>query len=317
LYLSYPGSLSTESGIRLNKLKELARSDIPKQAALAQYEAIDHLFEVSPRGSHPFSYVLTDNWYYLRIARHRAITLPLAHARIASGVLWLHGPRKAETTLRRVVETFGQVEHTPTVSRVDICVDFCTDYPLHLIRDQDWITRAKTIDRYSVSRKFTGFSIGFGGVLLARLYNKTLEIEKSGKTFFHDIWAKYGWQPGETVWRLEFQFRRAVLKELGVNTFDELDEALDGLWSYATGSWLRLADPASTIKKRADLPNHPLWDELHVADWLEVEPCARRSVEKGRLPSDERLFVNGLSAITAFMAREGIDSPDIGLKRFW
>lgn len=135
---------------------------------------------------------------------------------------------------------------------MDVCVDFVTDYPLHLIRDENWITRAKTINRYTVHRQFSGFSIGGGGALSARLYNKTLEIESSDKTFFHEVWKRYGWKPGETVWRLEFQFRRAVLKELGVFAFTDLLEKLGGLWGYATRAWLRLADPATTTQKRSD-----------------------------------------------------------------
>ena len=170
------------------------------------------------------------------------------YAQIASELLTLQGPRPAESVLRGIVDTLGQVDGVPVVSRADLCVDFVTDYPLHLIRDEHWITRAKTIDRYSVHRQFTGFSIGGGGALSARLYNKTLEIEHSGKTFFFDVWRRYGWKPGETVWRLEFQFRRAVLKELGVFAFTDLLEKLGGLWGYATRAWLRLADPATRPK---------------------------------------------------------------------
>lgn len=317
LYLSYPGTLAAETTIRLNKLKELAQSDNPAQVALAQYKADDHLFEVRDRGSRLFAYVLADHWYRISVASNKAKALPLAIAQIASELLTLQGPLPAESVLRDVVDTLGHVDGVPGVSRVDLCVDFVTDYPLHLIRDEDWISRAKTIDRYTVHRQFSGFSIGGGGALSARLYNKTLEIEHSGKTFFFDVWKRYGWQPGETVWRLEFQFRRTVLKELGVLTFPGLLETLGGLWGYAVRSWLRLVDPTSALKKRADLPTHPLWEALTSLDWLDAEPCVRQPVETGRSPSDERLYVNGLSALTAHMAREGIFDPEAAYRDFW
>ena len=67
--------------------------------------------------------------------------------------------------MRGVVGSLGQIEAMANISRLDICVDFVTDYPLHLIRDEDWITRAKIIDRYTVNREFSGFIIGAGGVL--------------------------------------------------------------------------------------------------------------------------------------------------------
>jgi hypothetical protein len=317
LYLSYPGQLSSEAGIRLETLKKLAQSDNPKTAALAQFDANGHLFEVSDRARGVFAYVLRDNWYQLSIASHKAGQLPLATAQISSELLTLQGSRAAESRLRSVVESLGQIEGIANISRLDICVDFVTDYPLNLIRDEDWITRAKIIDRYTVNREFSGFMIGAGGVLSARLYNKTLELEKSGKYFFEDVWKRFGWQPGETVWRLEFQFRRGILKELGITTFDQLDEALGSLWAYATQSWLRLTDPDSHLKKRADLPTHPLWEALRIADWLDAEPCVREPVQLGRLPSDERLYVNGLSGITAHMARESIFDPEEGYRDFW
>ena len=167
LYLSYTGTLSTESAIRLDKLKELAQSDNPAQVALAQYQVGDHLFEVKDRGSRLFAYVLADHWYRINVASSKAKALPLATAQIASELLTLQGPLPAESVLRGVVDTLGQVNGVPGVSRVDLCVDFVTDYPLHLIRDEDWISRAKTIDRYTVNRQFSGFSIGGGGALAA------------------------------------------------------------------------------------------------------------------------------------------------------
>lgn len=187
LYLSYPGQLSTDTGIRLETLKKLAQSDNPKDSALAQFDANGHLFTVSDRARGVFAYVLRDNWYQISVASHKARALPLASAQISSELLTLQGARAAESMLRSVVESLGQIEAMANISRLDICVDFVTDYPLHLIRDEDWITRAKIIDRYTVNREFSGFMIGGGGALSARLYNKSLEIEKSGKYFFEDV----------------------------------------------------------------------------------------------------------------------------------
>ena len=137
LYLSYPGTLTTETAIRLDKLKEFAQADNPAQVALAQYPAGDHLFEVRDRGSCLFAYVLVDHWYRINVASKKAKALPLAIAQIASELLTLQGPRPAESVLRSIVDTLGQVAGVPRVSRADLCVDFVTDYPLHLIRDED------------------------------------------------------------------------------------------------------------------------------------------------------------------------------------
>lgn len=42
------------------------------------------------------------------------------------------------------------------------------------------------------------------------------------------------------VWRVEFQLRRQVLKEMGVSTVNELIHNIDGIWAYCTREWLTL-----------------------------------------------------------------------------
>lgn len=128
LYLTYRGHISAETGIRLDALKKLAQSTDPREAALAQWEAHGHLFEVCDRASGLFAYVLRDNWFRLNIASRKTSALPLTTASIASELLTLQGPRAAEANLRAVVDTLGEVESGPQVSRVDICVDFIRTY---------------------------------------------------------------------------------------------------------------------------------------------------------------------------------------------
>ena len=64
----------------------------------------------------------------------------------------------------------------------------------------------------------------------ARLYNKLLEIATSGKDWFLPLWHQAGWQPSETVWRLEFELKREVLTQKGLSSFHEVMSNLNGLW---------------------------------------------------------------------------------------
>jgi len=49
------------------------------------------------------------------------------------------------------------------------------------------------------------------------IYNKTLEIkQKSGKTWFYDLWRKNGWDETADVWRVEFRFKREFLHQVGI-----------------------------------------------------------------------------------------------------
>ena len=80
--------------------------------------------------------------------------------------------------------------------------------------------------------------------------------------------------------------------------------------------WLRLVVPSPTDKTKERWPSHPLWDVLTNADWGVERGEALTRTRKTRPPSDQFLFVNGIAAITSYMAREGIADFDEALQRF-
>ena len=47
-------------------------------------------------------------------------------------------------------------------------------------------------------------AFGSGNEVSARLYDKTLEIQKSGKDYMRPLWAMEGWNGQQDVWRMEF-----------------------------------------------------------------------------------------------------------------
>ena len=316
LYLSYPGDLAEDWDQKLRALKLLAQSPEAVEAAQAQLAIGEHLFEVQNRGSRRFAYVLEDGWYRLELSAAQSLALPLVYVQIASELLTAHGVENAEKSLRYIVNTLGHVTEAPNISRVDLCVDFLTDSPLAEIKEQAWITRAHQISKHTVQGRFSGWSIGASGKLSARLYDKTLEIQKSHKDYLKPLWMEAGWQEGQTVWRLEFQYRRDVLKELGIVKIPDLLTNLAGLWRYAIEQWLRLTIPSHTDTTQTRWPVHPLWLTLAGADWDESATPALTRARKTRLPSDESLFINGLGFITSYMAREGITDLGEGFGEF-
>lgn len=315
LYLSYPGELSAESSVRLTELKKLAQSNEQGSVALAQYIANGHVFDVRDRGRHPFAFILNDNWYRIELARLGAKRAPLAHVQISSELLTLKSTENAVDELTSIIEILGLLAGEPNTSRVDLCVDFVTDYPLETIVDMDWVTKAKDMDRYSVQRQFSGWVIGRGRIS-ARLYNKTLEMKKKPRPYLEDLWNESGWDGVQSVWRLEFQIRRDCLRELGVITFASLMQNLSGLWNYATNNWLRLALPNQNDKTQTRWPTAPVWEVLQGADWDGNDSLSRKPPDKGRPPSRHYLFHNGLSAFHSFMAMHGIGDPSEGARAF-
>jgi len=316
LYLSYQGDLSEESSIRLDELKKLAQSDDPSRQALAQIELNQQLFQVHERGSKLFSYIIQNNVYRISIAKLGAKRAPLAYVQVSSEILTKKSLQSIVDELLKIVQSLGIVTEEASISRVDLCADFVTNYHLFEIEDQDWVTRADDIQNYSSKRRYSGTSIGAGGDLSARLYNKTLEMLKKPRPYLEELFTQSGWDESQDVWRLEFQFMRDSLRSLDIQYISELDTSLSGLWEYATVKWLRHTVPNPTDQTQSRWHTSEWWLAMQSADWGVGESLSRLPLDKGRVPSDKVLFVNGLSALTSFMAREAIVDPYEGASRY-
>lgn len=316
LYLSYPGRLASSWEQRLEGLKRAAQSTEPGERSNAQIKIGEHLFEVKDKGKGRFAYVLVDNCFYIQLSSGQSTVLPLAYVQLSSELLTAMSVREAEEKLRFIINSFGLVEGPAQISRVDLFVDFVSSLPMDSWKPDAWVTRAHKIWSHYEKRQFSGWSIGLGGVLGSRLYDKTLELLKSKKDYLKPLWSAAGWQEGQKVWRQEFEFKRDALKELKVVTLDDLLPALAGLWAYAASSWLRLTIPNPDDQTQTRWPNHPLWDFLAAVPWSDNLPSPLSRLRKERLPSDESLFINGLGGLTSFMAKHGIIDLGEGFGEF-
>ena len=316
LYLSYRGLLNPESEEMLLKLKMLAQSEDPEDKAKAVYELNDHHFEVKDKGKGRFPFVLVDNWYHLQVSRSSSQAMPMLYVQVASEILSRSGVRPSVINLTSVAMRLGKLDGLATVSRVDLCVDFVTNQDLTNLPRNSWVTRANLVSTHYEKNEFTGYTFGMGGRLSCRLYNKTLEIEKSGKDYFFPLWAEGGWDGESTVWRLEYQFKREILNEIGIRSVQDLQDKKGSLWSLANDGWLRLTLPLESDQTKSRWPNHPVWQILSNAPWGgdRDEPLYRS--RKTRPPSEQHLFINGIGAITSFMALKGITGFDEGMAEF-
>jgi hypothetical protein len=320
LYLSYHGQLLEHWDIKLSELKETAQSEDEAEQALAQVIIGSHIFEVRDKGMPRFPYVLVDNCFFIKINRKLSKTLPMAHVQISSEYLAAVGVEAAEHDLRMVINTLGIVDGEATVSRADLFLDFVCVDNLAMIEQPDWITRANLMAKYydcRLAEPFTGWVIGMGGNLHARLYEKVIEIvNKSHKTYLFELWQANGWQVGEKVWRMEFQTEKQTLKELGIITLSDLLNQQAALWHYLTHDWLRLSIPNPNDTKRDRWSNHPLWDAIASVYALQLDQPRLKRFRPARLPADERLFIHGLGGLTSFMASRGIEDFGEGLGEY-
>lgn len=315
LYVSCKGRISQKTENLLRLLKDLAQSPDCDVRAGAFLELEDHRFQVMDKGKGRFPFVLADNWFHLQISARDATSLPMVYCQIKSEVLSCEGPKSVLVRLAKLLPLLSEEVSVLEVSRVDLCADFVTDIELGQIPDHCWVRRAASLNRYTKHDVFTGLMFGSGGDLSARLYDKTREVkEKSKKYFFYDLWTLNGWNAESTVWRLEFQFRRAVLAELSVTSIGDLMDSLDSLWGYACTSWLQLCTPTND-KTRSRWPLHSLWEMLSEADWGGVTRTLWR-VRTDRAPDDHYLFVHGLAGLSSFMAKEGIADVDDAVEQY-
>lgn len=316
LYLSYPGQLDRHVALMLQELKEAAQSFDELVQSEAGYSNGEHWFTVLSRGRGRFSYVLEDGWFRIELANASASVLPLAHVQVRSEYLTAVGMEEAIAVLNGLLPEFGHVAGPANLSRIDLFVDFVTDLDLTGLPGGHWVKRCRKRDIHEDRDYVTGITFGAGNEISARLYDKTVEIKKSGKDYLKPLWRAHGWEEGQTVWRMEFQVRREGLPESLKAPASDTVPLLGALWQYLTTDWLRLCIPSESDDTRTRWPVHPFWSAL--AKVWEVPPEAAPLVraEKSRAPSNEAIFKAGLWGLTSFMGREGIHRLDEGLGEF-
>lgn len=304
LYLSYPGELSAEAEAKLRALKKQAQGR-DFEAARAQLVLGEHIFEVKDKSSGLFAFALADGAFDIRLSASRSGKLPVAYVQVRSTLLAHKTPAAIETELRTLLRELGDVQ-APKVSRVDLFADFASMVDMEGWNRDAWVTKASAVHQYAEDAKFTGWTVGAGGQLMARLYLKLLECKKTGKEYLLDLWVEAGWNGITPVWRLEFEFRREVLAQLQLDALGSVLGNLNGLWSYASTEWLKLCVPNDADQTRSRWPIHPLWVALASIDWETQGGPLSRAFTPSRAPSRQWLGARALSLIASMGAVAGM-----------
>lgn len=303
LYLSYPGQLAEGVKANLKKLKLKAQGP-DHEAAKAQLAIGDHVFEVKDKSSGLFAFTLADGAFQIRLSAGASKTLPMAYVQVSSGLLAYKSVELIERELRWILEELGDV-HAPKISRIDLFVDFASTDSMEAWDRAAWITKASAVHQYAEGSTFAGWTVGAGGVLMARLYHKLLECQKSGKEYLLGLWREAGWDQIKPVWRLEFEFRREILSQLKLDGLSSVLGNLAGLWSYASTEWLTLRCPNDKDRTRSRWPVHPLWVALASIDWSAQGGPLSRTFTATRAPASEWLGARTLSMLASMAAIKG------------
>lgn len=291
----------------------------------------------------------------------------IASLRFSSQYLWSCGALLVAIIRgQEFVDSLFQQEMYLQVSSVDLCVDVAGWYDVaHLDRSENFIARSRkrgiyeesdwSVDlasrEYSLGLQRTGFDFSrdkkASSGLSCRIYDKSREIEKSGKDWFSDLWRSRGWSEDDGhVWRVEFSFKREALHELqqenadqevvfwGVEDAYDLPERLPVLWAYAAGQvnggldglpdgWLRCV-LSNGDRNRSRWPTHPVWQLIQGAflTSMEMPPqfgkIVRKRWEDHNIDKGIEAVIGYLSSLAAWVGGDlADDGADLSVVLHW
>jgi hypothetical protein len=188
-----------------------------------------------------------------------------------------------------------------TASRIDLYVDSQgwqpqrEDFPRFVCRAQRKSEFETAGQMHTRGRRLSGFTFGRGAIV-ARIYDKTLELAVRGETWPQVIWQ--GADPEQPVWRVELQFRRPALKAFGLRTVADVLAARQELWDYGM-RWISLREPTGDTN-RSRWREAPLWTALREA--VQGSPCSELVRERKEAASRLRLLRGFVGYATSLAA---------------
>lgn len=273
-------------------------------------------FIVRPKGGSGYAYILQNDDMEVAISPHitKGRLIPEIKVELRSRLLWHKGWDMAVLFVDAWVNSWSSVVGM-TVARLDLAVDVPQALPrISEIDNVVTRARAKTVyhtiesgyqdnrERFSVGARQTGYRFGRGGPLVARIYDKDAEIEHSGKEWMKDIWRENGWDGEAPVTRVEFQLRRDVLKEMGIEDVTSVRTRMGDVWEYLTNDWLRVVRRSRRDGHRHRWPVHPFWRPVMKASPMFGELVNRIERERQFAPSGVLLEKMALGIMTSMVA---------------
>ena len=214
---------------------------------------------VRPSSKRNYRYTVELPDAFLWIANHTEPNgYPNVYVSLKARSLWLNGVTQSVEGVTRLVAELGGVVQQIQVSRCDLAADFYLEEPLTTdFIKSTMVCKSRASSQYETGGQLETFYVARGkSPIQARIYNKLLQVlTKPGAAYFFALWGG-----PVKAWRIEFQLRRAALRQFQVNTVDDLQGRAGALWKYLTGQWLSLRLRDSTRSDRRTV--HPWWQAV-------------------------------------------------------
>ena len=191
-----------------------------------------------------------------------------------------------------------------TVTRLDIFADF-QGWNLAGDARHEFVCRAHDCHTYEDNGTFNGMVFGSrkSGSVMARLYDKTIESEKTGSAYWKMIWGDR-YNPVLPVLRVEFELGRNLLRQYGLSTPEETLEAAGALWVSLTSSWLTHRT-VGVDQTKSRWPISPEWECIQRARVAESAHGINRMFLGRRRGSIANIMPNLIGYLASFGAYAG------------
>ena len=229
---------------RILEAKESAQSTLYDKGTGIKFRGYN--FTVLRTGSVRYKFILSNEDMQIRIFSDARSGLYFPELKIAfrSPLLWRHGWQNAVRKADEWIRSWANVTEVK-VSRIDIMVDFMGQLTILSPELREVVTRSRkkrefgNYERYAEGRKANGYRFG-ANELICRIYDKTAEILRSDKKWFENMWSEKGWEKDEVVTRVEFQCRRKIIRQMQIQTIEDLFLIVPDLWRTLTDEWLTI-----------------------------------------------------------------------------
>jgi len=252
------------------------------------------LFSVRPYGIRGYEWFLASKEFKMRIGNWmEPTTRPSIMVEISSESLWRIGPMEIFERVLDIIEESGGMVKEAKISRADLCIDMMLDseewrtiydFDLEKEKHKSVVSRGKDCGMYWGGKGMKGITVGKGQIC-ARIYDKPKEIKDISKKYWmYDIWGIKEIPKEKRIYRVEFQIRREVIKDLGAGEGGDFFMKIDEVWAYCTKKWLQMKDGYG---KEHKLRKPLSWWEVVQEGFLGVQG-ARPAIRKKAIKVDEK-----------------------------
>jgi hypothetical protein len=287
----------------MEDLKKIAKEEDTELSSVIENadQTDEWKFVIKPYGAKGYSWLLIGHEFTLIIGNWiKPESRPSILVKISSETLWIQSPPRAVNRIVNLLRGNGASIVTIKPSRIDLCLDLMVPENLWTPEIMSYaVNRAKETGTYHHCKNLEGLRIGKGGIL-ARIYDKVLEIKNQSKKFWmFEVWKLDQVPEGRKIIRIEFQLRREVIKSLGLNVIQDLFEDAPRAWAYCTQNWLKFQDrPGLHHTQRTTLP----WWQAVQKGFLGVqdaEPLVREKASAGEI---RQLALQTYGSLTSFVS---------------